>query len=348
MPTTTPENRRTSASRSASTAPAAPTRGAPATSAALILTLIAGAGVLTSFVNAVIAFGGLEDSGSKAALVGADNELGFPSPALSLAIFAFAVAIGVAVLAGARPPRGIWLAVLVVLSIGIIVEVWAMALAFTPLLALQALLMIAAVIWTAIRLFDRSGPPIALPLFLILGSTIGFFAAFRLTVDKVGIYVDPSAPLSCNLSYLVQCGVNLRSWQGSLFGFPNPLLGVGGWIAPLAVGIMLLAGLKFSRWFWITLNIGVTGALALVIWLISQSIFVLGTLCPWCMVTWAVTIPTFWLITFYNLKVGNIPTPRSLSKIVAGAYGYAPLLSIICYVVVALLAQVRLDIIHHL
>ncbi|CAN5360811.1 hypothetical protein BH09ACT1_BH09ACT1_08510 [soil metagenome] len=318
------------------------------TSSAAILTVLTGAGAVTAFINAVVAFVAIEDSGSKAALIGADNELGYPSSALSLVIFAFATAVGVAVLAGARPPRGIWLAVLAVLSIGIIVEVWATVLSFTFLLLLQGLLMIAAVIWTTIRLLDRDGPSITLPLFLILGSTVGFFAAFRLTVDKVGIYVDPSAPLSCNASYLVQCGVNLRSWQGSLFGFPNPLLGVGGWIAPLAVGIMLLAGVKFSRWFWIALNLGVTGALALVIWLISQSIFVLGTLCPWCMVTWAVTIPTFWLITFYNLKVRNIPVPRTVAKLAAGAYGYVPLITVICYIIVALLAQVRLDIIHHL
>jgi uncharacterized membrane protein len=318
------------------------------TSSAAILTVLTGAGAVTAFINAVVAFVAIEDSGSKAALIGADNELGYPSSALSLVIFAFATAVGVAVLAGARPPRGIWLAVLAVLSIGVIVEVWAAVLSFTFLLLLQGLLMIAAVAWTTIRMLDRDGPSIALPLFLILGSTVGFFAAFRLTVDKVGIYVDPSAPLSCNASYLVQCGVNLRSWQGSLFGFPNPLLGVGGWIAPLAVGIMLLAGVKFSRWFWIALNLGVTGALALVIWLISQSIFVLGTLCPWCMVTWAVTIPTFWLITFYNLKVGNIRVPRSVAKLAEGAYGYVPLITVICYIVVALLAQVRLDIIHHL
>ena len=30
------------------------------------------------------------------------------------------------------------------------------------------------------------------------------------------------------------------------------------------------------------------------VWLIAQSIYVLDVLCPWCMLTWAVTIPTFW------------------------------------------------------
>ena len=40
------------------------------------------------------------------------------------------------------------------------------------------------------------------------------------------------------------------------------------------------------------------------IWLIGQSIFVLGTLCPWCMLVWLVTIPLFWVVTLRNAREG--------------------------------------------
>ncbi|WP_354567352.1 vitamin K epoxide reductase family protein [Glaciihabitans sp. UYNi722] len=316
----------------------------PTTSTALWLLIASGLGVIAAFVTTVIAFIGLEDLGDKGTLVGADNELGFPSSALALAIFAIAVATAVALYAGAQIPQGWWIALVIILSLGVIVEVWAIALAFTPLLLVQLVFVVGALV-VAARRIDR---PIGMGLFLVLASTIGFFSAFRLTVDKVTSIIDPTGPLSCNSSALVQCGKNLGSWQGAIFGFPNPLLGVGGWIAPLAVGIMLLAGIRFARWFWIALNVGIVGALALVIWLIYQSIFALSTLCPWCMVTWAVVIPTFWVVTLHNIRSGNIPLPDRARRFAASAFTWIPLITLVCYVIVAVIAQLRLDLINHL
>ena len=187
--------------------------------------------------------------------------------------------------------------------------------------------------------------PIALGIFLIVAGVIGWWAAFQLTVEKFALLTNPNEQLGCDFSLLVQCKANLESWQGSLFGFPNPLLGLTGWVAVIVVGAALLSGAKFSRWFWILFNIGIVGALALVIWLISQSIFVLITLCPWCMVTWAVTIPVFWAVTLRNLSTGVIPTPPRLRRFFTGAYGWVAVITLVSYLVVAVIAQVRLDVI---
>ena len=46
------------------------------------------------------------------------------------------------------------------------------------------------------------------------------------------------------------------------------------------------------------------------IWLIGQSIFDLGTLCPWCMIVWVVTIPLFLAVTFRNLARGRLRRRR--------------------------------------
>ena len=132
---------------------------------------------------------------------------------------------------------------------------------------------------------------LSLAIVLIVTGAIGWYSSFALTLDKFAVLIDPEADLDCNFSLLVQCGANLQSWQGSVFGFPNPVLGLAGFVAPIAVGVALLARATFARWFWIAFNVGVTGALAFCIWLMSQSIFSLGTLCPWCMVVWSVTIP---------------------------------------------------------
>jgi uncharacterized membrane protein len=188
--------------------------------------------------------------------------------------------------------------------------------------------------------------PIGLAIFLIVAGVIGWIAAFALTVEKFELLINPQEALGCDFSVLVQCRANLESWQGSLFGFPNPVIGLGAWIAPIVVGAALLAGARFDRWFWIVFNAGALGAIVFVGWLISQSIFVLGTLCPWCMVTWSVTIPLFWVLTLYNAKHGRfgaraVPIGERL-------FGWLPTFIFVSYLIVALLAQLRLDVINHI
>ncbi|MGJ4843477.1 vitamin K epoxide reductase family protein [Leifsonia sp. Le1] len=185
--------------------------------------------------------------------------------------------------------------------------------------------------------------PTVLAIFLIVAGAIGLWAAFMLTMDKFHLLENPDAQLSCNFSLLVGCTKNLNSWQGSLFGFPNPLLGLIGWTATIAVGVGVLAGARFAKWFWMLFNLGVIGAMALVIFLITQSITVLNVLCPWCMVTWLVTIPTFWGVTLYNLKSGNIPIPESGRVFFGKLYSWVPLITVVSYAIVAILAQIQLD-----
>jgi len=190
--------------------------------------------------------------------------------------------------------------------------------------------------------------PRGLAIFLIVAGVIGWIAAFALTLDKFQLLQDPNAQLGCNLSILVQCGVNLNSWQGAILGFPNPIIGLAAWIAPIAVGVAVLAGAQFARWFWIAFNIGFLGALGFVIWLISQSIFVLGTLCPWCMVTWSVTIPSFIAITAFTLRNGIIPASPAVRRVAGVVSSWIVVVTLGCYLVVAVIAQLRLDVLSYL
>lgn len=188
--------------------------------------------------------------------------------------------------------------------------------------------------------------PVSLAIVLIVAGAIGWYSAFALTLDKLAVLADKQADLDCNFSLIVQCGVNLSSWQGSLLGFPNPILGLGGFVAPIAVGVALLAGATFARWFWITFNLGVAGALAFCIWLMYQSIFSLGTLCPWCMLVWAVTIPLFWTLTLSNARAGVFGV--RLGAIGERLYAWVPAITIASYIIVAVVAQLRLDVLSYL
>ena len=111
----------------------------------------------------------------------------------------------------------------------------------------------------------ESKRPTALAIFLIVAGVIGWLAAFALTLDKFTVLEHPTAQLTCNINPLVGCSKNLASWQGSVLGFPNPLIGVACWAAPIAVGVAILAGARFKRWFWMLFNLGVLGAIVLVI-----------------------------------------------------------------------------------
>lgn len=82
--------------------------------------------------------------------------------------------------------------------------------------------------------------------------------------------------------------------QAEVFGFPNPVIGIASFAVVATVGVALLAGAQFARWFWLGMLIGTGAGVVFVHWLAFQSLYRIGALCPYCMVVWAVMIPTFW------------------------------------------------------
>ncbi len=190
--------------------------------------------------------------------------------------------------------------------------------------------------------------PVVFAVWLMIAGVVGWWAAFSLTTERFHLLADPGTTASCDFNVLVQCTANLQSAQGSVFGFPNPLLGLAGWMAPLIVGAALLAGARFARWFWALFWAGMLFAFGFVCWLIFTSLFVLGTLCPWCMVTWSVTIPTFYAVTLHVLREGVLPLPPRGREIADRLMAWVPLMALASFVVIAVLAQVRLNVLAQL
>ncbi|MEQ3553300.1 vitamin K epoxide reductase family protein [Pseudonocardia nematodicida] len=138
------------------------------------------------------------------------------------------------------------------------------------------------------------GPvPRTLPWLLTLGGAIGLLAAFTLTVERFELLVDPSYTPSCSINPVLSCGSVMTTEQAALFGFPNPLLGIAGFAVVLTSGVVLLAGARLPLWYWGGLLAGAGAGTVFVHWLIFQSLYRIGALCPYCMVVWAVTIPIF-------------------------------------------------------
>lgn len=161
--------------------------------------------------------------------------------------------------------------------------------------------------------------PIGFAVFLIVTGAVGWWGAMELITERVRLLLDPEYTLNCDINPLISCGNVMESWQASLLGFPNPLLGVAGLVAPIAVGVALLAGARFDRWFWWAFVTGVFGAYLFVHWLFQQAVYEIGALCPWCMLVWLVVIPMFWWLLLWCLKHGMLtasPRVRGLAAAV--------------------------------
>lgn len=130
-------------------------------------------------------------------------------------------------------------------------------------------------------------------LLLVVGSAIGFLASMILTVDRFKLLTDPQTVLVCDVSPFVTCGPVMSSAAGALFGFPNPLLGIAGFALAGTTGMVMLGGAQLARWYRACFATGCLLAVIFLTWLQSQSLYVIGALCIWCMCVWAVTIPIF-------------------------------------------------------
>lgn len=151
---------------------------------------------------------------------------------------------------------------------------------------------------------------------LIVGGIIGIFASIELIVQKISVLSDPNFVPNCDINPILSCGSVINTEQASLFGFPNPVLGVIGFTVVVMFGALLFTGVALPRSMWLGLNLGALAGMFFVIWLVGQSLYVIGALCPWCMVVWSVTIPIFWQVTTDNLASGRLNLGKSLSEII--------------------------------
>lgn len=155
-----------------------------------------------------------------------------------------------------------------------------------------------------------------MPWLLIITGVIGLLASFILTLDKIELLKNPDYSPSCNLNPVLSCGSIIGTEQASAFGFPNPIIGLIGFSVVITIGVSILAGATFKKWFWQGLNAVSALAFVFVHWLIYQSLYTIGALCIYCMCVWTITWIIVWYVTLYNLREGNVKTPKKLKGLV--------------------------------
>ncbi|MEB3959648.1 vitamin K epoxide reductase family protein [Streptomyces kunmingensis] len=148
-----------------------------------------------------------------------------------------------------------------------------------------------------------------LALVLIVTGAAGVLASWVITLDKFKLLADPDFQPGCSLNPVVSCGNIMKSEQAAVFGFPNPMLGLVAYGMVLCVGMSLLAGARFPRWYWLTCNAGCLFGVGFVSWLQFQSLYRINALCLWCCLAWVATIVMFWCLTSFNARNGFLPVP---------------------------------------
>ncbi len=142
-----------------------------------------------------------------------------------------------------------------------------------------------------------------LGLLMLIGGAIGLFSAAVLIVEKINLLENPDEVLGCDINPIVGCGSVINTDQASVFGFPNPLMGIVGFTIVATLGALLIMRVALPAFVWLGLQAGALFGIGLVTWLQYQSIYEIRALCPYCMVVWSMTIPIFVWVTARNLRV---------------------------------------------
>lgn len=143
---------------------------------------------------------------------------------------------------------------------------------------------------------------------------IGFIASFTLSVEEFHLLKNPDTVLSCTFNLVLNCATVMKTWQATVFGFPNMLIGVAGFPIVITIALLGLSQVKFPRWFLIGAEIGIVFWTLFAYWLFFNSVYVIQVLCPWCLVvTFSMTMLSA-TITRYNLRQGTFGLKKELHK----------------------------------
>lgn len=181
-------------------------------------------------------------------------------------------------------------------------------------------------------------------LTMLVSSCLSLTASFVLSVDALALAKNPAAELSCNINAVLSCGAVGASWQAKLFGFPNAYLGLIAEPVVITIAVASLGGVKFPRWFMFSAQIVYTFGLVFAYWLLSQSLFVIHALCPWCLLVTLSTTTVFSSMTHVNIRDGNLYLPPRVSaaarRFIAADYD---LLALIIWLLLVVLVIVIKD-----
>lgn len=149
---------------------------------------------------------------------------------------------------------------------------------------------------------------------MLVGSIASLIASFVLSVEAVELARDPGADLACSVNIILNCATVGLHESSYLFGFPNSFLGLIAEPVVMTVAIAGLAGVTFPRLFMAVAQFFYTLGFIFALYLLGVSYFVIGALCPWCLLVTLTTTLVWFAITRYNIREDNLYLPRGVQK----------------------------------
>lgn len=160
---------------------------------------------------------------------------------------------------------------------------------------------------------------------MLVSSSLSLIASLVLSYDAIKLAEAPNSKFACDINAVVSCGKVAKSWQSSLLGFPNSFLGLMLEPVIITVAIAGLGLVAFPRLFMRVAHIGYGLGLIFALWLLSQSLFVIHALCPWCLLVTISTVTVFSTITRIALmeNIWNLSEARhqKIVDLLEGGWG---------------------------
>lgn len=147
---------------------------------------------------------------------------------------------------------------------------------------------------------------------MLVFAILSLIAAAVLSIEAITLAKNPDAVLSCSFNTWIDCAKVGSTWQANVLGFPNAFLGLVSEPVVMTIAVASLAGVRFPRWFMFTANVCYLLGVIFAYWLLWQSTYVIGALCPWCLLVTVSTTFVFTSMTQWNIRENNLFLPEGL------------------------------------
>lgn len=147
------------------------------------------------------------------------------------------------------------------------------------------------------------------PYILVIAGALALLASVMIMHEGIAELKNPNYSAVCDINPIFSCGSVMDSRQSRAFGFDNTYSGIIGFSAVVTIGVSLLAGARYKKWFWQAFAAGMALAQVFIVWLIHQSVYEIGSLCMFCMLLWLTVTAVFWYTVVYVLRKEYVQLP---------------------------------------
>ncbi|MDF1487844.1 vitamin K epoxide reductase family protein [Tessaracoccus caeni] len=176
---------------------------------------------------------------------------------------------------------------------------------------------------------------------MLIFATLSLIASWVLSYEAIQIAGDPNYVAACSINEILDCVKVGSTWQANIFGFPNAFLGLISEPVVMTIAVASLSNTRFPKWFMFTANAVYLLGVIFAYWLLYQSTFAIGALCPWCILVTVATTFVFVSMTHWNILEGNLyVSDATLAKLRSFVRGGWMTIALIVWLLVVVVIEV--------